>query len=59
MHSIGGYRKLIAIIAAILDHKYGHYLRSNKVVLKHHDFKKNADMDTHVKVFNYVIKTNA
>jgi hypothetical protein len=28
------------------------------VALKYHDFKKYADPNVHVKVFNFVIKTN-
>jgi hypothetical protein len=28
------------------------------VALKHCDFKKNANLDAHVKVFNYAIKAN-
>jgi hypothetical protein len=34
VHPRGGYRKPIIIIAPILDHKDGHYVRSNRVALK-------------------------
>jgi hypothetical protein len=58
MHSRGGYCELIIVTTPILNHKDGHYVRSNMVALKHHDFKKDADLNAHVKVFNYAIKTN-
>jgi hypothetical protein len=28
------------------------------VTLKYHDFKKDVDLDVHVKVFNFVVKVN-
>jgi hypothetical protein len=30
-----------------------------RVALKYHDFKKDVDLDVHVRVFNSVVKTNA
>ncbi len=59
VHPRGGYRKPIIIIAPILDHKDGHYVRSNRVALKQPDLKKNVDPYDHVKVFNFVVKVNA
>ncbi len=59
MHLRRGYWELIAIIAPILDHKDGHYVKLNKVTLKYPDFKKDVDPYVHVKVFNFAIKTNA
>jgi len=56
MHPKGGYRKPIVIIAPILDHKDGHYLRPNRVALKYHDLKKDVDINAHVKMFNFVVK---
>ncbi len=53
-----GYQKPYAIIAPILNHKYYHYVRPNKVALKYLNFKKDVDPNTHVKVFNSTIKTN-
>jgi hypothetical protein len=38
MHSRGGYQEPIIVITPILDHKYGHYVRPNKVVLEYPDF---------------------
>jgi hypothetical protein len=34
----GGYREPIVVTTPILDHKNGHYVRPNKVVLKYPDF---------------------
>ncbi len=38
-----GYRKPCAVIALILDHIDGHYVRPNMVARKYLDFKKNVD----------------
>jgi hypothetical protein len=43
----------------IIDHKYDHYVRPNNVALNYLDFKKDVDPDAHIRVFNFVIKTNA
>ncbi len=58
VHSKGRYQEPIAVIAPILDHRDGHYVRPNRVVLKYLDFKKDVDLDAHVKVFNSVVKEN-
>jgi len=55
----GGYRKPFDVIAPILDHRDGCYVRPNRVALKYPDFKKDADPDAHVRMFNFVIKANA
>jgi hypothetical protein len=52
----GGYREPYAIITLISNHKYGHYVRPNKVTLKYLDFKKDVDPNAHVKVFNFIVK---
>jgi hypothetical protein len=52
MHSRGGYREPIAITIPSLDHKDGHYVRPNRVALKYPDFKKDVNLDAHVKMFN-------
>jgi hypothetical protein len=36
----GGYWEPSTIIIPILDHKDGHYVRPNKIVVKYLDFKK-------------------
>jgi hypothetical protein len=59
MHSKVGYRKPITITTQILDHRDGHCVKPNKVALKYLDFKKDVDLDVHVKVFNFAIKANA
>jgi hypothetical protein len=46
-------------MAPILDHRNDHYVRPNKVAFKYLDFKKDADPNAHVKVFNFAIKANA
>jgi hypothetical protein len=54
----GGYREPSVVIAQIHDHKDGHYVRPNRVAPKYPNFKKDVDLDVHVKVFNYVMKAN-
>jgi hypothetical protein len=39
-------------MAPILDNRDSHYVKPNKVVLKYLHFKKDADPNAHVKVFN-------
>jgi hypothetical protein len=34
-------------------------VRPNMVALKYPNFKKDVDLDAHVKVFNYIVKANA
>ncbi len=58
MHLRGGYREPYVITAPILDHKNGHYLRPNMVIFKYLDLKKDVDLDVHVRMFNFVIKTD-
>jgi len=58
VHPIGGYQEPFVIIVPTFDHKDGHYVRPNRVVLKYLDFKKNVSLDAHVKMFNFVIKEN-
>ncbi len=53
VHSKGGYWKLIPIITPILDHRDGHYIRPNMVVLKYPDLKKDVDTNAHVKMFKF------
>ncbi len=52
----GGYWKSFIIIAKILDHRNGHFVRPNKVVFKYLDFKKDVNPDVHVRLFNFVVK---
>ncbi len=59
VHSRGGYWKPVILIALIFDHKDGHYVRPNRVALNYPNFKKDVDPNVHVKVFNFVIKSNA
>jgi len=58
MHSKGGYQEPIVITTPILDHKDDHYVRPNIVAFKYLDFKKDVDLDVHVRVFNFAIKKN-
>jgi hypothetical protein len=55
----GGYQEPSIITVPILDYKDGHYVRLNKVTLKYLDFKKDVDLNVHVKMFNFGIKANA
>jgi hypothetical protein len=50
--------RTIVVTTPILVHKNGHYVRPNKVALKYLYFKKDVDLNVHVRVFNFVIKTN-
>jgi hypothetical protein len=59
VHSKGGYREPIVITIPILDHRNGHYVKSNKVTFKYPDFKKDVYLDVHVRVFNSEVKENA
>ncbi len=54
-----GYEKPYIVTTLILDHRDGHYVRPNKVTIKYHDFKKDVDLDAHVRVFNSIVKVNA
>jgi hypothetical protein len=40
MNLRGGYQEPYVIIAPILDHRNGHYVRPNRVAFKYPDFKK-------------------
>jgi hypothetical protein len=54
----GWYKKPFVIIQGILDHKKNHFVRPNRVAYKYLDFKKDANRDVHVRVFNYVGMAN-
>jgi hypothetical protein len=45
-----GYQKPSIVIAKIFNHKCGHFVRPNKVALKYLEFKKDVDIDVHVKI---------
>jgi hypothetical protein len=53
-----GYWQPSLIIAPILDHINGYYVRPNKVALKYPNFKKDVDLNLHVRIFNFAIKAN-
>ncbi len=53
-----GYRKSFVVIAPIFDRRDGHYVGLNKVAFKYFDFKKDANPNVHVRVFNSVVKAN-
>ncbi len=59
VHPRGGYQEPIIIIAPILNHINGHYVRPNMVAFKYPNFKKVVNLDAHVKLFNSIIKVNA
>jgi hypothetical protein len=59
VHPKGGYQKPIFVTAPFFYHRDGHYVTPNKVAFKYLDFKKNVDLDVHVRMFNFVEKTNA
>jgi len=55
----GGHREPFVIIQRIPNHKNGYFVRRNMVALKYLDFKKNADLNVDVRVFNFITKANA
>jgi hypothetical protein len=55
----GGYRKPSAIITQFFYHKDGPYVRPNKIALKYPNFKKDVNLNVHVRMFNFVVKANA
>jgi len=59
MHPRRGYQEPILIIVPILNHRDGHYVRQNMVVLKYPNFEKDVDPNVHVSMFNFVVKINA
>jgi len=54
-----GYQKSSVIITQIPEHKNGHSIKPNRVAPKYLDFKKDVDLDVHIRMFNFVVKTNA
>ncbi len=50
MHSREGYQEPIAVTIPSLVHRNGHYVRPNKVAFKYLNFKKDVNLDAHVKV---------
>ncbi len=58
VNKIGGYQKSSTVSVPIFYHRNGHYVRPNKIVFMYLDFKKDVDPNVHVKVFNFVVKTN-
>ncbi len=53
-----GYWEPFVITTRIPNHRNGHFVRPKKVALKYPNFKKDVVLDVHVKVFNYVVRTN-
>jgi hypothetical protein len=58
MHPKRGYRELIIVTTPIFDHRDGHYVRPNMVVIKYLNLKKDVDPNVHVRMFNFVVKAN-
>jgi hypothetical protein len=59
VHLRGGYRKPIVTTIPNFYHKDGHYVRPNIVAFKYLNFKKDADPNAHVRMFNYIVIKNA
>jgi hypothetical protein len=53
-----GYQESSVITTKILDHRNVHFVKPNMATLKYPNFKKDVDQDAHVRMFNYVVKTN-
>ncbi len=54
----GGYWDSSVVTIPILDHRDGHYVKSNMVAFMYPNFKKDVDLDAHVRMFNSTIKVN-
>ncbi len=54
----GGYRESYVATTQTPNHRNGHFVRPNRVALKYPNFKKNDDLNVHLRVFNFVIKKN-
>ncbi len=53
------YQKPSIITQGIINHRNGHSIRPNRVLLKYLDFKKDVDLNVHVRMFNSIVKANA
>ncbi len=58
VHLRGGYWEPIDVTTLILGDRDGHYVRPNMVTFKYPNFKKDVDLDVHIKVFNSTVKAN-
>jgi hypothetical protein len=58
MHPKRGYQKPFAITTPTLDHRDGHYVKPNRVAVNYPNYKKHADPNGHVRMFNFVVKVN-
>jgi hypothetical protein len=55
----GGYQKPFVITQGIHDHEKGHFVKPNMVAFKYLNFKKDANLDVHVRMFNSAVMENA
>ncbi len=56
-----GYQKPFIVTAEILNQLNGPSMiltRPNKVALKYPNFKKDVDLNAHVRIFDYIVKVN-
>jgi len=58
MDSKGRYQEPFVVIELIINHKDGYYVKPNRVAFKYIDLKKHVDLNAHVKMFKFVVKTN-
>jgi hypothetical protein len=56
--SKGEYRRPSVTTRGIFDQRNGHFVRPNMGVFKYHDFKKDVNLDVHVRVLNFAVKAN-
>jgi hypothetical protein len=54
----GGYWEPSIVTTQILNHKYGHFVRLNKVAFEYPNFEKDVNPNVHVRVFNSTMKAN-
>jgi hypothetical protein len=58
VHSKGGFREPIVVMAPISYQKDSHYVKLNSSIIKYLNFFLNVDPNVHVKVFNFIVKIN-
>ncbi len=54
----GGYGEPFVVAIGIINNRNGHSVGPNMVALKYLDFKKDVDLDAHVRVFYIIMKAN-
>jgi hypothetical protein len=59
VENLRGYQEPSIITIGFSNHKNDHSVWPNMVAFKYLNFKKNVNIDVHVRVFNFAVKANA